>query len=538
MVGTTATRAGFCGVDVGTSGVRAVIVDSSGQQLGVGTAALPAGRRVGAEHEQSPEDWWMALVSAVRAAAIGAAGVEVLALAVDATSGTVLVEDSSGRSGGPALMYDDGRAQEQGERARAVGSWLWDQLGYRMQGSWALPKAMWLREHDAVGRGDKVVHQADHLLRRLVGHPVPTDTSTALKTGVDLRTASWPVDVLHDLGISTDILPAVVLPGTDLGTISAHAARLTGLPVTTVVRAGMTDGCAAQIASGALRPGQWSSALGTTLVLKGATAGLIRDRSGAVYCHRHPDGGWLPGGASSSGAGILGVLFPDAGPRQLRALTDQARLESPVPGATYPLAGHGERFPFVAPDARGFTSPHASSPAEVFSAVCHGLAYLERLAYDVLGSLGADVSGTVAFSGGATGNAWWNQLRTDVLGRTTLLPRSTDAATGMAILAAATPGALTATADAMVSISHTLTPDLHRGAALRGGYEDLVASLVDRGWLDADVASSALGRLPTTPPEPMAASTSPERDGGTPAASTRTSRAQDATDNHSTEARR
>lgn len=505
MSSTTATRAGFCGVDVGTSGVRAVIVDGAGCQLGVGSAALPAGHRHGNQHEQDPEQWWTALVAAIRGATSGLTDVDVLALAVDATSGTVLVEDSDGRARGPALMYDDGRATEQGDQARAGGGWLWDQLGYRMQNSWALPKAMWLVDVDAVGAGDRVVHQADHLVRRLVGHPVPTDTSTALKTGVDLRTASWPVDVLTDLGVTPGMLPEVVVPGTVVGTISAETARLTGLPVTAQVRAGMTDGCAAQIASGALRPGQWSSALGTTLVLKGATAGLLRDRSGAVYCHRHPDGGWLPGGASSSGAGILGVLFPDAGPEQLLTLTDQARALPPVPGATYPLAGQGERFPFVAPDARGFTSPHASTPAEVFSAVCHGLAYLERLAYDVLGSLGADVSGTVALSGGATRNPWWNQLRADVLGRTTVLPRSTDAATGMAILAAAAPGALTTTADAMVAISHTLTPDSQRGTALRGGYHDLITSLVDRGWLDPDVATTALAHAPA--PLPATATT-------------------------------
>ena len=120
------------------------------------------------------------------------------------------------------------------------------------------------------------------------------------------------------------------------------------------------------------------------------TAALVRDPLGAVYCHRHPDGGWLPGGASSTGAGVLGGLFPDAGPAGLARLTGQARRLAPVGGATYPLAGQGERFPFVAPSARGFTSPRATTPAEVFSAVCHGLAFVERLAYDVLGSLGAE----------------------------------------------------------------------------------------------------------------------------------------------------
>jgi sugar (pentulose or hexulose) kinase len=492
MTGTAATREGFCGIDVGTSGVRAVVVDASGRQLGAGAAALPVGLRHGVTHEQSPLTWWTALVDAVRAATSGLTDVEVVAVALDATSGTVLVEDPVGQPVGPALMYDDGRAHLEGDRVREVGGWLWDQLGYRMQDTWALPKVVWLLQQDELGRDHRVVHQGDHLLGRLVGHPVPTDTSTALKSGVDLRNAQWPATVLADLGIAAGVLPEVVLPGTAIGTISAEASRLTGLPETAVVRTGMTDGCAAQIASGALRVGRWSSALGTTLVLKGATEALIRDRSGAVYSHRHPDGGWLPGGASSSGAGILRTLLPDAGPQQLRALTDQVRRLDPVAGVSYPLAGSGERFPFVAPKAHGFLSPAARTPAEVFSAVCHGLAYLERLAYDVLGALGADVSGTVALSGGAASNPWWNQLRADVLGRTAIVPRSTDAATGMAILAAAPAGTLTATAEAMVTIEQTLNPDPERGAVLRRGYEDLVADLVERGWLDAELATAAL----------------------------------------------
>jgi sugar (pentulose or hexulose) kinase len=492
MAAHTAVRPAFCGIDVGTQGVRAVVVDETGRQLGMGAVAVAGDVRTGDRHEQSPEHWWTALVSAVRAALTPLTGVEVVAVALDATSGTVLVEDAAGAPRGPALMYDDGRAAEQGARAAAAGAWLWDQLGYRMQPSWGLPKAVWLVENDALAAGDRVVHQSDHLVRRLVGEPVPTDTSNALKTGVDLRSATWPVDVLHDLGVPPTALPDVVLPGTPVGTVCASAAQATGLPPTAVVRAGMTDGCAAQIASGALHPGQWSSALGTTLVLKGATAELVRDTSGAVYCHRHPDGGWLPGGASSTGAGVLGRHFPDAGPAELDALTDQARQLPPVSGPTYPLAGRGERFPFVAPAARGFLSPQATTPAEVFSAICHGLAYLERLAYDVLGSLGADVSGTVSLSGGATANSWWNQLRTDVLGRTTVLARSTDAATGMAVLAAAAPGELSATADRMVRATTVLTPDPDRGEQLRSGYEELVGSLVDRGWLDGGRASAAL----------------------------------------------
>ncbi len=107
----------------------------------------------------------------------------------------------------------------------------------------------------------------------------------------------------------------------------------------------MTDGCAAQIAAGALEAGSWNSALGTTLVLKGVTSDLIRDPAGVVYSHRSPDGNWLPGGASSTGAGILAQQFPG---RDLDALSARAAGREPAAVIAYPLVSQGERFPFTA----------------------------------------------------------------------------------------------------------------------------------------------------------------------------------------------
>ena len=96
-----------------------------------------------------------------------------------------------------------------------------------------------------------------------------------------------------------------MLPGTPLGGLDDEVAATTGLRAGTPVVAGMTDGCAAQIGAGAVAPGTWNAVLGTTLVLKGVTEDLLHDPTGTVYCHRGPQGGWwLPGGASSTGAGV------------------------------------------------------------------------------------------------------------------------------------------------------------------------------------------------------------------------------------------
>lgn len=488
-----AERRCFCGIDVGTQGVRAALIDDEGREVGAGSSALSSSRRSGPLHEQQPDEWWGCLVSAVRRAfASAAAPVSIAAVALDATSGTVVLEGADGSVRGPALMYDDARATQQAERAERVGGALWSALGYRMQPTWALPKALWLLEHADLQAGDRIVHQSDYLVRRLAGHSVATDTSHALKMGADLRDGTWPSEVFAELGMPLERLPGLVSPTTPLGQVGRTAAAQTGLPAGVTVRAGMTDGCASQIAAGALATGSWSSALGTTLVVKGATEELIRDAQGAVYCHRHPDGGWLPGGASSTGAGVLRAMLPTGA--DLDMLTAQARDRVPFPGVTYPLAGHGERFPFIAPQAHGFVAEQVTDDADRFAALCQGVSYVERLAYDVLAVLGADVSGPTSLTGGGARNMWWNQLRTDVLGRPTVRPVSAEPATGMAILAAAEPGSLSATAERMVVVAERLEPDAERGRMLRSGYVLLVEELAHRTWLDADLAEAVLSR--------------------------------------------
>ncbi|NUW42180.1 FGGY-family carbohydrate kinase [Nonomuraea rhodomycinica] len=477
----------WIGVDLGTQSVRAMAVAADGQVLGAASRSLTS-RRDGPRHEQDPEQWWEELAAATREALDGVAPERVRGVAVDATSGTILLADRAGRPLTPGLMYDDRRAAGEVDRVNAAGAHVWEKLGYRrMQATWALPKLLWLLR-DAP-EGARLSHQNDFVNRRLAGREVATDLSNALKTGVDLVEERWPYDVLDALGVPAAMLSPVVRPGTVIGQVCAQAAEETGIPEGTPIVAGTTDGCAAQLGAGALRPGSWNSVMGTTLVLKGVTPELVHDPLGVVYSHRAPDGSWLPGGASSTGAGVLARDLPG---RDLDALAaEAARRFGPggrEPAATiYPLVSRGERFPFAAPEAESFTLGEVADDVDRYAAILRGAAYVERLCFDYLDLLGAPVDGEIILTGGATRSAYWNRLRAGVLGRPVTLRENAEPALGMAALAAG-PGAT----DGMVRTREIVHPD--GGDDLREHYLRFVGELETRGWLPATAAAHARKR--------------------------------------------
>ncbi|MBP0458758.1 FGGY-family carbohydrate kinase [Streptomyces montanisoli] len=486
----------WLGIDLGTQSVRALAVASGGRVRGQGSAPL-TGTRDGKRHEQLPADWWSATVDAVRQAVRGLAA-PVDALAVCGTSGTVLLTDAKGEPVSPALMYDDGRAVQESRRAQEAGEELWRELGQRIQPSWALAKLVWLTEDGDSGSGSgpqtgaqagaRVCHQADFVTSRLVGRPVATDSSHALKSGYDTRRRAWPVDVLDALGLGGLTFPDVVLPGNVLGTVGAAAAKETGLSPSTRVIAGMTDGCAAQLGSGAWEVGRWNSVLGTTLVIKGVTAEPLHDPAGVLYNHLSPDSTWLPGGASSAGAGVLTTAFPGA---DLPALDRAAAAREPAGAITYPLVSRGERFPFLAPDAELFTLGTPADDADRYASLLQGVALVERLCLAYVRQLGARVEGPVAFTGGATRSAYWNQLRADVLGRPATVPEGAGSALGMAVLAARGAGVPRDTLRSMVRVAEEVAPRDAVKERFDGVFVALVDELARRGWLPEETARYA-----------------------------------------------
>jgi sugar (pentulose or hexulose) kinase len=137
----------WLGLDLGTQSARALAVTSGGQVVGAGTRPLTSDRS-GPRHEQDPDSWWQAIAGAASEAMQTVAAGAVRGVAVDATSGTILLVDRHGSPLTPGLMYDDTRAAGYVDRINSAGERVWAELGYgRMQASWALPKLLWLLDN-------------------------------------------------------------------------------------------------------------------------------------------------------------------------------------------------------------------------------------------------------------------------------------------------------------------------------------------------------------------------------------------------------
>jgi sugar (pentulose or hexulose) kinase len=242
---------------------------------------------------------------------------------------------------------------------------------------------------------------------------------------------------------------------------------------------GMTDGCASQVASGAVRPGMWNSTIGTTLVIKGTTVERVVDPLGRIYNHRHPQGYWMPGAASNTGAAWISARFPE---RDLGELDRLAATVIPTGGVTYPLVGTGERFPFVAAEATGFGFGDADEVVRYASAL-EGVAYLERMAFDLVEELSGERVEVVSTAGGGSAGETWLRIRANVLDRPIRKVRHANAASGAAMIAASGcwyPGLIEAV-DAMVELEQVVEPD-GLAVAYREGYGRFREDLVRRGY--------------------------------------------------------
>lgn len=408
------------GIDLGTSGARAVAMTPAFEIVAQGAANLAAF----GTNPRDPEIWWQAVEAALQQALSKIDRERVGAIAVDGTSGTLLAIDGSGKPLGSPLMYDD-RIEDAAMLSSIAPSIARDSAAHGPTSG--LAKALVLQSLPGVA---KIVHQADWIAGRLAGHFGTTDENNALKTGYDPVERRWP-DWMAATGLRTDLLPRVVAPGAPVETIALDMAKTFGLDPDVVVVAGTTDGCASFLATGADRPGDGVTALGSTLTLK-----LLCDRpvfapDSGIYSHRI-NGQWLAGGASNSGGRVLAHFFSG---EELDRLSGEIDPETESGLDYYPLVEEGERFPMSDKDFPPRLTPRPAGRVEFLKGMLEGIAKIEKVGYARLADLGAPPLRSLRSVGGGASNAAWTAIRRRKLGVPFLPALSDEAAAGTARLA-------------------------------------------------------------------------------------------------------
>jgi sugar (pentulose or hexulose) kinase len=415
----------YLGIDFGTSGCRACLIDRAGRVLAEVTAPLPPPRCVDGGFEQDPAIWWTALTGVLDRLAARQSLDRLAAIAVDGTSATLLCGDAAGEPLGPALMYNDARAIE---RARAIAGVAPPESAAHGATS-SLAKLLWLHAAGRTRGARYALHQADWLTGRLSGQQGISDENNALKLGYDAVNRRWP-DWLDRPGIPHALLPEVVPAGRPIGELAPEWRRRWGFGAATRIVSGTTDSTAGFIATGA-GPGEAVTSLGSTMVLKVCAQRPVYAPRHGVYSHRLGEH-WLVGGASNSGGAVLRRYFTDA---DIERLTARVQPGTPTGLDYYPLPAPGERFPEYNPQLPPRLEPRPGDDAVFFQGLLEGMAAIERRGYRLLEQLGAPYPRRVHSVGGGAANRPWREIRARLLGIPVVIAEHQGAAYGAALLA-------------------------------------------------------------------------------------------------------
>ena len=392
----------FVGIDLGTSGCRAIAIDGNKQVMAECSLPLTADITDDVRHEQDPQEWWRTTQRVLGTLLNHVDAERIVNIAVDATSGTVMLTDDSGKPCSPALMYNDARCVAESERIAACAPR--DSAAHGT--SSGLAKLLYLQSQRYDDQPTHVVHQADWIAGQLCRRYDISDENNCLKMGYDVVHRCWP-DWFGALQVNTDLLPHVVPPATIIGTVDRQMASALGLSAKTRILAGTTDGVAAFLATGAHEIGDAVTSLGTTLVVKVLSDKPVFAPEYGIYSHRLGDK-WLVGGASNAGGITLQQYFSRA---QLDSMMDQLKPEQPTGYQYYPLPGPGERFPFCDPAMKPRLEPRPDDDVVFYQAILEGIADIEARGYERLADLGAPRPTTIRTVGGGARNTAWKQIR-------------------------------------------------------------------------------------------------------------------------------
>ena len=463
------------GIDIGTTGAKAIVLEENGRIAGVVTEPYPTCTPRPLWSEQDPAEWWSATCVAVGKvlASSSVAPTEVSGVGVSGQMVGLVVLDRENVPLRPCIMWNDQRsAREAEDMTGKIGlASILKETSNPMFASFIAPKLEWVRRHepDVFDRISRFMFPKDYIVYRLTGR-IGTEVSDASGSCLlDVGKRSWSSAMVDAVGISADWLPECVESGDVVGKVSAQSAAATGLPAGTPVVAGAGDQPAQSLGCGVVEPGLCSVTVGTSGVVFAQTDRHVRHPDGTLhaFCHSLPRQWYVMGVMLSAGGSFEWLKGTLRAHKEVSfdELTELAEGAAPgSDGLIFLPYLSGERMPHNDPLARGgwigLTRRHglASMVRSVMEGITFGL-------YDLLSiirRLGAPVDRIVA-SGGATESSLWLQMLADVLDAEIVTTTVTQgAAFGAAMLAGIGAGVFGSgrqAAEALIQVTGGCSPN-------------------------------------------------------------------------------
>ena len=409
----------YLGIDLGTSGVKAVLLARDGRIVAQSAAPLSVSAPRPLWREQNPDDWWQATDRAVRQlrAEHDLGAVRGVGLCGQ-MHGAVLL-DAADRVLRPAILWNDGRSHAECIALEAAEPRSRTITGNRAMPGFTAPKLLWLRTHEPAifARVRRVLLPKDWLRLRLTGEAISDMSDAAGTLWLDVGQRAWSPAMLAATGLDERHMPALVEGTQPAGCLRPDIAAAWGLPVGCILAGGAGDNAAGAIGIGCIAPGQTFVSLGTSGVVFSADAGFLPDADRTVHtvCHGLPDM-WHRMSVILSAAASLTWATDLTGAANEAALLRDIEAAPPAPHERLVFLPYlsGERTPHNDANAAGvFFGLHAGHDrAALGRAVLEGVAFALADGMDALEARGARIDATTAIGGGARSPLWLRILAT------------------------------------------------------------------------------------------------------------------------------
>ena len=455
------------GLDISTTGAKALIIDEAGEVFASANAPQPISQPKPLWSEQNPADWWDGISASIRKALAdsGLSGDDIDAIGLTGQMHGLVLLDAYGDVLRPSILWNDQRTQAQCDyMTEVIGAGrLLELTGNPAVTGFTAPKLLWVRDNepDIYAKIDQILLPKDYI-RFMLSTEYATDLAGASGTSLlNVADRAWSAEVLDALEIPAEWLPPVH-EGTDFtATVSAEAADLTGLSNGTPIVGGGGDQAAGAIGMGCVRPEVIGVTVGTSGVVFAPLSSYAYEPEGRLhaFCHAVPDT-WHFMGVMLSAAGSL-QWYRDAFAPDLDfdiLLAEAADIPAGSEGLFFLPYLTGERTPHPDPLARGafigMTSRH--SRAHLTRAVLEGVAFGLKDSFTLIDQAGLPEQFEVRISGGGAKSPVWQGIIADVLAAPLVNINTTEGgAFGAAILASVAAGVFKDAASACEAMIQT-----------------------------------------------------------------------------------